>query len=243
SDNHREEDAMLGLDPATPTRRRLYGRLGAIFFLGGGALSIATLPISPPDLSKIGTLQVGLIAIAIGVVSWFTPWDRWRRSASLALVPPGFALIAAGNLLGGSDYHTYGIFFVVAFVWVGVAHPPRTSLLVAPLGAIAYALPLYYLPGSVADGLVAGVITLGVCVLVGEALSRGAEHLRSAEAALRTEAEESRRLKELDEVKTTFLHAVSHDLRAPLMTVRGAAATIQRSEPSLAYEEAVGLAG
>ena len=27
---------MLGLDPATPTRRRLYGRLGAIFFLGGG---------------------------------------------------------------------------------------------------------------------------------------------------------------------------------------------------------------
>src|SRR5438067_3167846 len=215
---------MLGLDPATPTRRRLYGRLGAVFFLGGGALSIATLPIAPDDLSRWGTFLVGLIALSIGGLSWFAPWERWRRSASLALVPPGFALIAAGNLLGGSDYHTYGIFFVVAFVWIGIAHPPRTSLLFAPLGALAYALPLYYLPGSVGDGLVAGVITLGVCVLVGEALSGGAQHLRSTEAALRAEAEEARRLRTLDEVKTTFLHAVSHDLRAPLMAMMGAAA-------------------
>src|SRR5215510_9117382 len=106
---------MLGLDPTTPTRRRLYGRIAAIFFLGGAALSVAALPFAQADVSRPGTLIVSAIAAEIGVFAWFAPWDRWRRSASLALVPPAFALIASGNALGGSDYHTYGIFFVVAF--------------------------------------------------------------------------------------------------------------------------------
>src|SRR5437763_10993762 len=107
---------MLGLDPTTPTRRRLYGRLAAVFFLGGAVLSSVALPFATEDVDRAGTLIVAGIAASIGIFAWFAPWDRWRRSASMTLVPPAFALIASGNALGGSDYHTYGIFFVVAFV-------------------------------------------------------------------------------------------------------------------------------
>ena len=66
----------------------------------------------------------------------FAPWDAWPRVTSLILVPPAFALIALGNLYGGRE-HTYGVFFVVAFVWIGLAHGPWTSVAVAPLAIVA----------------------------------------------------------------------------------------------------------
>ena len=137
-----------GADPTTPSRRRLNGRLGADFFLGSGALSVVTLPLTPPDLNRPATLGVGLAAVAVGALAWSAPWERWPRAASLWLLVPGFSLIALGNLFGGSDYHTYGIFFVVAFVWVGIAQPPGTSLLVAPFAALAYVVPFFRLPGG-----------------------------------------------------------------------------------------------
>ena len=39
------------------------------------------------------------------------------------------------------------------------------------------------------------------------------------------------RLLEFDEMRTTFLHAVSHDLRGPVTAILGAASTIERFDP------------
>jgi PAS domain S-box-containing protein len=53
------------------------------------------------------------------------------------------------------------------------------------------------------------------------------------ERALQTEREASQSLRTLDEMKNTFLQAVSHDLRTPLAAVLGLALTLNRDELGL----------
>jgi signal transduction histidine kinase len=204
-----------------PDRRRLYGRLAGVFFAGAGVLGLVTLPLPAPGADRVATAAVCAVALALGIAIWFAPWERWPRAASLAIVPPAFALIAMGNTFGGADLHTYGVFFVVAFVWIGMAHPPRMSAAMAPLAAAAYVLPLFFLPGSVGAGLASAVITIPVCVLVGEGIGWGVGRLEQIERALARERDRAERLRELDEMKDRFLSAVSHELRTPITICRG----------------------
>jgi PAS domain S-box-containing protein len=53
------------------------------------------------------------------------------------------------------------------------------------------------------------------------------------ERALQAEREATQRLRELDQLKNTFLEAVSHDLRTPLAAVLGLALTLERREIAL----------
>jgi PAS domain S-box-containing protein len=62
------------------------------------------------------------------------------------------------------------------------------------------------------------------------------------ERALETEREAAARLRSLDEMKNTFLQAVSHDLRTPLAAILGLAVTLERTELQLPTEEARDLA-
>jgi PAS domain S-box-containing protein len=62
------------------------------------------------------------------------------------------------------------------------------------------------------------------------------------ERALDVEREATRRLRSLDEMKNTFLQAVSHDLRTPLAAILGLAVTLERGEIELPREEARDLA-
>jgi signal transduction histidine kinase len=213
--------AALPLSDGPPDRRRLYGRLAAMFFAGAGVLGLITLPLPAPGSERTATAAVYAVALALGIAIWFAPWGSWPRAASLAIVPPAFALIAVGNAFGGEDLHTYGVFFVVAFVWIGMAHPPRTSAAMAPLAAAAYILPLFFLPGGVRAGLSSAAITIPVCVLVGEGIAWGVGRLEQIELALRRERDRAEQLRELDEMKDRFLSAVSHELRTPITICRG----------------------
>jgi len=136
-------------------------------------------------------------------------------------VPPAFALIALANVFGGAELRTYGVFFVVAFVWIGIAHPSGTSAAMAPLAAAAYIGPLPFLAGSIAAGLSSAAITIPLCVLVGEGLAWGVGRLEQIELALARERARTERLRELDELKDTFLSTVSHELRTPITICRG----------------------
>jgi signal transduction histidine kinase len=209
------------LNDGPPDRRRLFGRLAAVFFAGSGVLGLATLPLPAPGSDPTAIAAVYAVALASGIAIWFAPWERWPRRASLAIVPPAFALIAVGNVFGGADLHSYGVFFVVAFVWIGVAHPPRTSAAMAPLAAAAYILPLFFLPGSVGAGVSSAAITIPVCVLVGEGIGWGVGRLEQIELALARERDRAEELRELDEMKDKFLSAVSHELRTPITICRG----------------------
>ena len=63
------------------------------------------------------------------------------------------------------------------------------------------------------------------------------------ERALDVEREAAARLRTLDEMKDTFLQAVSHDLRTPLAAILGMAITLERGDVGLAPEETRELAG
>ncbi len=207
-------------------RHRLMGRFAALLFLASGLLGIVTLPLSPPDRNLAAIVLIALVAIFIGALAWSAPWQRWHRSATLGLVPAAFALIALANAFGGSALYTYGVFFVLTFVWIGVAHPPWTSVWIAPLAAVAFVLPLLSLPGAVSVGLGAGVLTIGVSVVVGELLARGVRAHTSAEEALRND-------------RDRFLSAVSHELRTPITIARGHLDVVKRVPDSEAVRGAV----
>lgn len=213
--------AAASLDGGPPDRRRLFGRLAAVFFAGAGVVGLVTLPLPAPGSDVAATAAVYVVALACGVGIWFAPWHRWPRRASLAIVAPAFALIAVGNAVGGQDLHTYGVFFVVAFVWIGMAQPPGTSAALAPLAAAAYIMPLFFLPGSVAAGLASAAVTIPVCVLAGEGIAWGVGRLEQIELALARERDRAAQLRELDEMKDRFLSAASHELRTPITICRG----------------------
>jgi signal transduction histidine kinase len=202
-------------------RRRLSGRLAAVFFAGSGVLGLVTLPLPAPRSNATAVAAVCAVALALGAAFWFAPWERWPRRATLGIVPVAFALVALGNVFGGADLHLYGVFFVVAFVWIGMSQPQRTAAMMAPLAATAYIVPLLVLPGNLEDGLSGAAITIPVCVLVGEGLAWGVSRLEQMELALRYERDRTERLRELDEMKDNFLSAVSHELRTPITICRG----------------------
>lgn len=52
---------------------------------------------------------------------------------------------------------------------------------------------------------------------------------REAEGDLRRERQHVSRLEAVDEVRTTFLHAVAHDLRSPLTSILGSTTTLRRA--------------
>jgi PAS domain S-box-containing protein len=66
---------------------------------------------------------------------------------------------------------------------------------------------------------------------------------RKYSEAFRREREAAQRLRALDEMKNTFLEAVSHDLRTPLTSILGSALTLEQTELNLPQEDALDLVG
>ena len=64
---------------------------------------------------------------------------------------------------------------------------------------------------------------------------------RKFSEAFRREKEATERLRNLDEMKNTFLEAVSHDLRTPLTAILGSALTLEQSGPDLTRDDSEDL--
>ncbi|MFL5736575.1 MAG: sensor histidine kinase [Actinomycetota bacterium] len=193
-----------------------------MLFLGSGALLVVTIPLpGPSDFDRMWTFVVGLLALLVGAFAWEAPWDRWPRWASLFLVPVALALIAAGNIFGGSEPYVFGVFFVVVFVWIGLAHPRWTSAWMAFPAVIAYVVPILIMRGADASAISTVAITIPVCVLVGESLAWGMHRLTSTEEALTRERHVTERLRTLDQQKRLLLSTTSHELRTPITICRG----------------------
>src|SRR5713226_8792421 len=126
-------------------RQRLFGRLGGALLFGSGLVSLLTVPFPAPagTIDRPALIVITAVAMVAGAFGWIAPWDRWRRRAVLWMLPVAFGLIAAGNYYGAdSDPRSYGVFFVVAFVYLGVSQTPSIPLLMSPIAAAAYLTPL-----------------------------------------------------------------------------------------------------
>ncbi|HEX2221066.1 MAG TPA: EAL domain-containing protein [Candidatus Limnocylindria bacterium] len=172
---------------------RLAGQMAAGLYVGGGLGTFlsAILPAAP-DYNRPGVVAVALLAMIVGIVVSRVPWERWPPRASLIVVPVAFALIALGNHFAAAEPFRYGIYFVVAFAWIGFAHPPGTSFAFAPLFALAYLLPLVT-TGTADPVSISSIVHVGpICLAVGESMAWVSTRLRSAQIQLQRAASEAR---------------------------------------------------
>jgi diguanylate cyclase (GGDEF)-like protein len=161
--------------------QRLIARLGAMLFMLSGALTLANLAIQSPTERHIpAMIVIGLAAIAIGALCWSLPWQRWSRSATLPLVPVAFVMIAAGGTASLRPW-SYAVYWVVVFVWLGVAQPRGTSLRFGPIAAAGYVAPFVIVDHGGMDAYTSVLVVLPVCLLVGESLAWISGLLRQAE--------------------------------------------------------------
>jgi diguanylate cyclase (GGDEF)-like protein/PAS domain S-box-containing protein len=161
--------------------RRTAGRLMAVLTLAGGLSVIAEhLPVDIEHFVTNLSLDLGAFALLLGVLMWFVPWQRLPRRTSLLGLPLAFGMIALGNVADPNPY-TYGLPFVMMFLWIGASHPRTTSIWVLPLAAWAYVGPVL----GAADSMVgSSVFTLGLCVAFGESLAWVMQQLGSAHTEL-----------------------------------------------------------
>ncbi len=124
---------------------RPYGpRLGSVFLVGAGVVgSIGAMLPGPPDVNRPGLAAVCAIAIGLGVITWFLPWERLPWWSNLLLLPIALAILSFGNIFNGSAPYSYGSYYVVAFVWLGhgapAGHVPAD--VAAPRGVLPPSVP------------------------------------------------------------------------------------------------------
>jgi diguanylate cyclase (GGDEF)-like protein len=153
-------------------------RRAALLFLVAGLLALVhLLKVPGPERAPAAVLGLADIALA-GGLGWL-PWRRWPPWTTLAVVPVALAMV--WSFAGAEVFPpgTYPLFFMVVYVWLGLSHPPWTSLLLAPVLAAGYVAPLL----RDTSGLVtAGSVTLAIPVgtLVGEIIARTVRDLELA---------------------------------------------------------------
>ena len=176
------------------------GRLAAALYLLCGALVAVAGPVIPlrDGASRSGLVVVGVVAMLGGLLWWVLPWSRWPRWASVVVIPPALVLIDFHNIFTGREGFLYGLFFMVAFMWLGLAQPPGWSLRLSPLLVLAYLLPLLVDVDPTFSGiqLASAVYAIPCCILVGETVAWVAERLRRSDQALREREERFRSLVE-----------------------------------------------
>jgi diguanylate cyclase (GGDEF)-like protein len=150
----------------------LAGRIGGLLFVGSALLTLVYIFLPGTEVANVKVMYVVLVlATCIGAWAYFAPWDRWHPRATLAVLPVAFVLIAIGNYFGAVQVFAFAIFFVVAFVWIGVFHPRWTSLWFVGPATVAYIVPIVTRPEPLAIDAGSVVITMPVCVLVAESLA------------------------------------------------------------------------
>jgi diguanylate cyclase (GGDEF)-like protein/PAS domain S-box-containing protein len=147
---------------------------------------LAELIVAPAaGSSRVSSIVVCGISVGAGVVIWILPWNRWRRSATLWLVPLSFATIGINLRLGDGNGYLYAITFLIVFVWLGLGHPRGTSVRYAPLLALGYLAPLMGTDTrQAALGMASAIFVVPCCILVGEAVAWGVAILGQSEFAL-----------------------------------------------------------
>lgn len=148
-------------------------RLAAWLFVAAGVIGLAN-DLIPGTLGNGKPLAVPLDCanIAIGVGAWLAPWNRWRPSALLVLPVLALASLSVNLVNDLLPESTRGVWLVLVFVWIGQSQPPKASLVMGPVAAIAYALPFAFGVRITTSGVTGIAVSVPVAVLVGITIAR-----------------------------------------------------------------------
>jgi diguanylate cyclase (GGDEF)-like protein/PAS domain S-box-containing protein len=165
----------------------------ALFVLCGAlvATGAALLPASPGS-SMLAVEGVAALALTLGIVVGLLPWQRWRRSATLWLMPIALSCVVAHNVATHADGFRYGLFYMVIFIWLGLGHRPGMSIRFAPMLAVAYLAPLVIVGDS--SGLESTAYAVPTILLMGETVAWVSAQLRTSEQQVRASEERFRSL-------------------------------------------------
>ncbi len=157
-------------------------RQASLLFLASGVLTLINNHLPNADYQTIND-WIGVTAVVGSAVGLFLPWDRWPPRATLMYFPFCLALLVMASLYGSNPREIYAFWYVVAFVWVGMHHPSRTSVFLAAPAAVAYLIPLLAEVPPSSPAIRSVGFAIPGAVLIGEILSATNSGLRRARAA------------------------------------------------------------
>lgn len=213
------------LDPHGIARGHPTALLG-LLWLCGGAVTVASVPWGPyGDGSSLGVLAVGSFSSVVGaalLVVRSRDFPRWFyvAMALLGALAVSAVLVFAGTV--GTGAATILYVFVSSFAFIALR--PLAPLIVTA-SATMHAALLWWL--DIPGGPGRWVITWGVVSVTGLLFGEVVAGIRRA---LYEQDQLVARLRDIDATKTTFLHAVSHELAGPTTVIVGLAETLARPE-------------
>ncbi|NIJ10852.1 signal transduction histidine kinase [Saccharomonospora amisosensis] len=191
---------------------------GLLFTLAAAATALGVLVYTEQTLLLASIAGANLFC---GLLAWSMPWQRWGELWPAVLVLPAFALIAMATLGMGSYAAVAAPFLLLVFIWLGLHFPYWVTLVAAPLGTVAYLVPLIL---AERPTVVVSTVFVMIPVIVGVALL-----VTSQVGYLNQAQEELRRTGQWREALTTTL---AHDVRSPITALDLALDALEAGELS-----------
>lgn len=158
------------LNDAEVVPPQLAARIGAVVLAFGSFGNLITV-IPPTDEVRSAPIGIGLsiAMLLVALTSLIIPWNRLGARWTMAcLVPMALLMMIVGNYTDPLPY-VAGTYVILIGAWIGVSQSRFMTLLISPVLAVAFYVPLSMGPHSDRLGSSTVIITV-VSVALGESL-------------------------------------------------------------------------
>lgn len=179
-----------------------------MLFALSGLSAFAAIPSRPAHGELLPWIAIADLAVAL--VAWVLPWDRWRPELTALLALPGFAVLGLSTWAFGEFAAGTGPFFVLLFAWLGLHERAWIVVVAAVPATAAYIAPLVA-ADSPPELMFSAFALIPVGVGIGLVIARQVSQLR----------EERDRARQAESWRSALMATLAHDIRSPLTTVQG----------------------
>ena len=207
---------------------------GALFSSGAALVGVDLLTSTSQDGARGWIIAVMVAAFAAGLFYFWVadhlPLPVWGFAVGTSL---GAVMVTVLVLAGGPQRTaTFGVLYVFVSTYGFYYYGPALSWWLVALNGIGFAGALAYhdVPGAVSQWF----MIVGTASIAGGLTGSLSQRVRDLLVA---EQDRIEQLNERDGWKTTFLQAVAHDLRSPLVSVIGLVRTVRDHDERLPVEQ------